>query len=123
MFKRLFISTLATIAAVVGLTTLTTPAAHADERPCVSRAEYLNMAYYWWPPATRAKVNDHFDFRGYTVRADGSYYYRDVWVDYRKCYEWGSGVVRVWFDNYSWGDGRMRIYAIKSSRYSAYHYM
>ena len=59
--------------------------AQADERPCVSRAEYRNMAFSWWPPATRAKVNDHFDFQGRVDFATGGWGDRDVWVDYRKC--------------------------------------
>lgn len=114
MLKRLFISMLATIAAVVGLSTLTTSAAHADQRPCVSYREYQNIRWTW-PPATKAKVHSHFDTGGYFVEGDPYWVTnRDITRAYRKCGEWGRGYVYVWFDNYYYDsyDNKMRVYAM-----------
>ena len=109
MLKRLILS-LAFVASTLGFVAGTAAPAAADQRPCVSRAEYNNMVYYWGDP-TIAKVRDHFDHWGSRLAADGQWGSRDeVWA-FPKCREWGYGKVGVWFDDYSSDRYGMRLYA------------
>lgn len=96
--------------------TTATLAQTGDQRRCVSRREYQDIRWQW-PPATKARVTDHFDLYGYFVEGWGSYYHRDAIWAYHKCREWGRGNVYVWFDNYTWGDRRPthRVYAMAPS--------
>lgn len=115
MLKRIIFAVLSTAILSSGVVAATTSPAQADQRPCVSRAEYNNMVYNWGDP-TIAKVRDHFDLYGTRLAWDGAWYERDEVWSYRKCAEWGPGKVAVWYDNYTSWDGRMRLYDARPNR-------
>lgn len=115
MVQRLFVWA---ISAVLLTSIVTVAPAVADERPCVSWQEYYNIRHQW-PPATKAKVSDHFDLWGNRQRGwTGA---GERWA-YKKCADWGPGYVDVWYRR-DWDGWRLRVYAISPSLRAPWQYI
>lgn len=117
MFKRFMLAVLSTAMLLIGAVFMTASPAQADQRPCVSQAEYNHVITRNYRTAwTMAKVQDHFDIAGVWIAQDGwEPGITDVVRQYRKCSGWaadsGTRVVGVWFRDYGFWDRKFHAWA------------
>lgn len=91
--------------------------AAADDRPCVSAAEFDRVASEDSPPLTRRQVADVFDTGPVRSDRSGTRRLPEIHSSYRRCAEWGpEGDVVIWFNRewqfvtYPANDSRIRVF-------------